>query len=174
MSCQARGQGQGQGWARGCGSPGGWLVAAGPGPALTEAGGRGRLYLGDRLLTQGPSWLEGAIVEQIGLCFPSRFPQEMLSNLAQSEELQRQFCLFQLQEQDRRLLELGSGPAEVRGVGARGGRSRRFPHGIPEPDWGCPVSPCPGGAGSSPRRGRGEGAGPVSALLARVPALLHG
>ncbi|NXO71406.1 CUL9 protein, partial [Phainopepla nitens] len=65
-----------------------------------------RLYLGDRLLTQGPSWLEGGIVEQIGLCFPSRFPQDMLSNLAESEELQRQFCLFQLQEQDRRLLEL--------------------------------------------------------------------
>ncbi|NXQ44873.1 CUL9 protein, partial [Catharus fuscescens] len=65
-----------------------------------------RHYLGDRLLTQGPSWLEGGIVEQIGLCFPSRFPQDMLSNLAESEELQRQFCLFQLQEQDKRLLEL--------------------------------------------------------------------
>ncbi|NXN71436.1 CUL9 protein, partial [Himantopus himantopus] len=65
-----------------------------------------RLYLGDRLLAQGPSWLEGAIVEQIGLCFPSRFPQEMLSNLAESEELQQQFRLFQLQEQDKRLLEL--------------------------------------------------------------------
>ncbi|NWR42689.1 CUL9 protein, partial [Regulus satrapa] len=65
-----------------------------------------RHYLGDRLLTQGPSWLEGGIVEQIGPCFPSRFPQDMLSNLAESEELQRQFCLFQLQEQDKRLLEL--------------------------------------------------------------------
>ncbi|NXU41531.1 CUL9 protein, partial [Drymodes brunneopygia] len=65
-----------------------------------------RHYLGDRLLTQGPSWLEGGIVEQIGLCFPCRFPQDMLSNLAESEELQRQFRLFQLQEQDKRLLEL--------------------------------------------------------------------
>ncbi|NWY63351.1 CUL9 protein, partial [Chionis minor] len=65
-----------------------------------------RHYLGDRLLAQGPSWLEGAIVEQIGLCFPSRFPQEMLSNLAESEELQQQFYLFQLQERDKRLLEL--------------------------------------------------------------------
>ncbi|KAF1667525.1 Cullin-9, partial [Aptenodytes patagonicus] len=65
-----------------------------------------RHYLGDRLLAQGPSWLEGAIVEQIGLCFPSRFPQKMLSNLAESEELQQQFYLFQLQEQDKRLLEL--------------------------------------------------------------------
>ncbi|XP_033369216.1 cullin-9-like [Parus major] len=74
-----------------------------------------RLYLGDRLLTQGPSWLEGGIVEQIGLCFPSRFPQDMLSNLAQSEELQRQFCLFQLQEQDKRLLELDTGLDEVLG-----------------------------------------------------------
>ncbi|XP_058690591.1 cullin-9-like isoform X2 [Poecile atricapillus] len=74
-----------------------------------------RLYLGDRLLTQGPSWLEGGIVEQMGLCFPSRFPQDMLSNLAQSEELQRQFCLFQLQEQDKRLLELDTGLHEVLG-----------------------------------------------------------
>ncbi|KFV19818.1 Cullin-9, partial [Tauraco erythrolophus] len=65
-----------------------------------------RHYLGDRLLVQGLSWLEGAIVEQIGLCFPSRFPQEMLSNLAESEELQQQFYLFQLQERDKRLLEL--------------------------------------------------------------------
>ncbi|KFO77187.1 Cullin-9, partial [Cuculus canorus] len=65
-----------------------------------------RHYLGDRLLAQGSSWLEGAVMEQIGLCFPSRFPQEMLSNLAESEELQQQFYLFQLQEQDRRLLEL--------------------------------------------------------------------
>ncbi|XP_051648888.1 cullin-9-like isoform X4 [Manacus candei] len=72
-----------------------------------------RHYLGDRLLTQGPSWLEGGIVEQIGLCFPSRFPQDMLSNLAESEELQRQFCLFQLQEQDKRLLELDTGLDEV-------------------------------------------------------------
>ncbi|RMC07795.1 hypothetical protein DUI87_15264 [Hirundo rustica rustica] len=75
-----------------------------------------RLYLGDRLLTRGPSWLEEGIVEQLGPCFPSRFPQEMLSNLAESEELQRQFCLFQLQEQDRRLLELDVGPDEVLGA----------------------------------------------------------
>ncbi|XP_054146207.1 cullin-9-like [Melozone crissalis] len=75
-----------------------------------------RHYLGDRLLTQGPSWLEGGIVEQIGLCFPSRFPQDMLSNLAESEELQRQFSLFQLQEQDKRLLELDMGLDEVLGT----------------------------------------------------------
>ncbi|XP_040467665.1 cullin-9 isoform X6 [Falco naumanni] len=68
-----------------------------------------RHYLGDRLLAQGPSWLEGAVVEQIGLCFPSRFPQDMLSNLAESEELQQQFYLFQLQEQDKWLLELDTG-----------------------------------------------------------------
>ncbi|XP_062346714.1 cullin-9-like [Cinclus cinclus] len=77
-----------------------------------------RHYLGDRLLTQGPSWLEGGVVEQIGLCFPSRFPQDMLSNLAESEELQRQFCLFQLQEQDKRLLELDTGLDEVLGTAA--------------------------------------------------------
>ncbi|KAM8809295.1 cullin-9-like [Eudromia elegans] len=67
-----------------------------------------RYYLGDRLLAQGPSWLEGAVVEQLALCFPSRFPQQMLSNVAEAEELQQQFQLFQLQEQDRQLLELGS------------------------------------------------------------------
>lgn len=61
-------------------------------------------------------------MEQIGLCFPSRFPQDMLSNLAESEELQRQFCLFRLQEQDKRLLELDTGPDEVRGMGPWGGR----------------------------------------------------
>uniref|UniRef100_H0Z2S2 Cullin 9 n=1 Tax=Taeniopygia guttata TaxID=59729 RepID=H0Z2S2_TAEGU len=94
-----------------------------------------RHYLGDRLLTQGPSWLEEGIVEQIGLCFPSRFPQDMLSNLAESEELQRQFCLFQLQEQDKRLLELDTGLDEVRGKGVWGGRRPpAFPAGIPEPD----------------------------------------
>ncbi|KAM6272206.1 cullin-9-like isoform 2-T2 [Spheniscus humboldti] len=76
----------------------------------------GRHYLGDRLLAQGPSWLEGAIVEQIGLCFPSRFPQKMLSNLAESEELQQQFYLFQLQEQDKRLLELDTGLDEALGT----------------------------------------------------------
>ncbi|XP_077638048.1 cullin-9 [Lonchura striata] len=75
-----------------------------------------RHYLGDRLLTQGPSWLEEGIVEQIGLCFPSRFPQDMLSNLAESEELQRQFRLFQLQEQDKWLLELDTGLEEVLGT----------------------------------------------------------
>uniref|UniRef100_A0A8V0Z6L4 Cullin family profile domain-containing protein n=1 Tax=Gallus gallus TaxID=9031 RepID=A0A8V0Z6L4_CHICK len=68
-----------------------------------------RLYLGDRLLAQGPSWLEGAAVEQMGLCFPRRFPQEMLSDLAASEELRRHFGLFRLQERDRRLLERGLG-----------------------------------------------------------------
>ncbi|NWS73151.1 CUL9 protein, partial [Crotophaga sulcirostris] len=66
-----------------------------------------RLYLGERLLAQGPSWLEGAAVEQLGPCFPSRSPQAMLRDLAESEELQQRFRLFQLQERDRRLLERG-------------------------------------------------------------------
>ncbi|XP_065487069.1 cullin-9-like isoform X2 [Caloenas nicobarica] len=75
-----------------------------------------RHYLGDRLLAQGSSWLEGAVMEQIGLCFPSRFPQEMLRNLAESEELQQQFYLFRLQEQDKWLLELDTGLDEVLGT----------------------------------------------------------
>lgn len=55
-------------------------------------------------------------MEQMELCFPSRFPQEMLRNLAESEELRRQFCLFQLQERDKQLLELDTGLDEVRVV----------------------------------------------------------
>ncbi|XP_067389128.1 cullin-9-like [Emydura macquarii macquarii] len=68
-----------------------------------------RYYLGDRLLAQGNVWLEGAVIEQIGLCFPNRFPQQMLKNLSESEELQQQFQLFQLQQLDERLLELDAG-----------------------------------------------------------------
>ncbi|XP_069879789.1 cullin-9 isoform X1 [Dipodomys merriami] len=62
-------------------------------------------YMADRLLSLGSSWLEGAVLEQIGLCFPNRLPQLMLQSLSTSEELQRQFHLFQLQQLDRVLLE---------------------------------------------------------------------
>ncbi|XP_016847250.2 cullin-9 isoform X1 [Anolis carolinensis] len=64
-----------------------------------------RLYLGDRLLSQGKSWLECAVVEHIGLCFPNRFPQQMMKNLSELEEQQQQFHLFQLQQLDKGLLE---------------------------------------------------------------------
>ncbi|XP_049748576.1 cullin-9 isoform X1 [Elephas maximus indicus] len=62
-------------------------------------------YMADRLLGVGPSWLEGAVLEQIGPCFPNRLPQQMLQSLNTSEELQRQFHLFQLQQLDKLLLE---------------------------------------------------------------------
>ncbi|XP_074093096.1 cullin-7 isoform X2 [Macrotis lagotis] len=62
-------------------------------------------YLADRLLSLGPSWLEQAVLEQIGLCFPNRLPQQMLSSLSTSEELQHQFHLFQLEQIDQQLLE---------------------------------------------------------------------
>ncbi|XP_071074568.1 cullin-9 isoform X3 [Dasypus novemcinctus] len=62
-------------------------------------------YLADRLLSLGSSWLEGAVLEQIGLCFPNRLPQQMLQSLNTSEELQRRFHLYQLQQLDRLLLE---------------------------------------------------------------------
>ncbi|XP_051008836.1 LOW QUALITY PROTEIN: cullin-9 [Acomys russatus] len=62
-------------------------------------------YMADRLLSLGSSWLEGAVLEQIGLCFPNRLPQLMLHSLSISEELQHQFHLFQLQQLDRQLLE---------------------------------------------------------------------
>ncbi|CAM5103994.1 unnamed protein product [Eretmochelys imbricata] len=72
-----------------------------------------RYYLGDRLLAQGNVWLERAVVEQIGLCFPNRFPQQMLKSLSESEELQQQFHLFQLQQLDKRLLELDAGQEDA-------------------------------------------------------------
>lgn len=65
-----------------------------------------RYYLGDRLLSQGKTWLECAVVEHIGLCFPNRFPQQMLKNLSELEEQQQQFHLFQLEQLDKHLLEL--------------------------------------------------------------------
>lgn len=64
-----------------------------------------RHYMADRLLSLGSSWLEGAVLEQIGSCFPHRLPQQMLQTLSASEQLQRQFHLFQLQRLDRLLLE---------------------------------------------------------------------
>ncbi|XP_076831652.1 cullin-9 isoform X2 [Brachyhypopomus gauderio] len=65
-----------------------------------------RYYLGDRLLSQGKVWLEGAVIEQIGTCFPNRFPQQMLSNLSESEELQQEFHLYQLQQLDKSLQDM--------------------------------------------------------------------
>ncbi|XP_038154264.1 cullin-9 isoform X4 [Cyprinodon tularosa] len=64
-----------------------------------------RYYLGDRLLAQGNVWLESAVIAQIGSCFPSRFPQQMLKNLSESAELQQEFHLYRLQQLDRQLQE---------------------------------------------------------------------
>lgn len=66
---------------------------------------RCRHYMADRLLGVGSSWLEGAVLEQIGLCFPNRLPQQMLRSLSTSEELQRQFHVYQLQQLDKLFLE---------------------------------------------------------------------
>ncbi|XP_058931616.1 cullin-7 [Kogia breviceps] len=63
-------------------------------------------YMADRLLSVGSSWLEGAVLEQIGPCFPNRLPQQMLLSLSTSEELQRQFHVYQLQRLDQELLKL--------------------------------------------------------------------
>ncbi|XP_008064323.1 cullin-7 isoform X2 [Carlito syrichta] len=63
-------------------------------------------YMADRLLGVGSSWLEGAVLEQIGPCFPNRLPQQMLRSLSASEELQRQFHVYQLQRLDQELLKL--------------------------------------------------------------------
>uniref|UniRef100_UPI0037E7245D cullin-9 isoform X3 n=1 Tax=Semicossyphus pulcher TaxID=241346 RepID=UPI0037E7245D len=64
-----------------------------------------RYYLGDRMLAQGNVWLESAVIDQIGSCFPSRFPQQMLKNLSESSELQQEFHLYRLQQLDRCLQE---------------------------------------------------------------------
>ncbi|XP_037638018.1 cullin-9 isoform X3 [Sebastes umbrosus] len=64
-----------------------------------------RYYLGDRLLAQGNVWLESAVIDQIGSCFPSRFPQQMLKNMSESAELQQEFHLYRLQQLDRCLQE---------------------------------------------------------------------
>lgn len=42
-------------------------------------------------------------MDQIGSCFPSRFPQQMLKNLSESAELQQEFHLYRLQQLDRHL-----------------------------------------------------------------------
>ncbi|KAK1791072.1 hypothetical protein P4O66_002114 [Electrophorus voltai] len=65
-----------------------------------------RYYLGDRLLSQGKVWLESAVIEQIGTCFPNRFPQQMLTNLSESEELQQEFHLYRLQQLDKSLQDI--------------------------------------------------------------------
>uniref|UniRef100_A0A8C5RB83 Cullin 7 n=1 Tax=Laticauda laticaudata TaxID=8630 RepID=A0A8C5RB83_LATLA len=65
-----------------------------------------RYYLGERLLSLGNTWLESAVVEQIGLCFPSRYPQQMLKNLSELEQQQQEFHLFQLQQLDKHFLEV--------------------------------------------------------------------
>ncbi|KAM7385977.1 hypothetical protein PAMP_002009 [Pampus punctatissimus] len=64
-----------------------------------------RYYVGDRLLAQGNVWLESAVIDQVGSCFPSRFPQQMLKNLSESAELQQEFHLYRLQQLDRNLQE---------------------------------------------------------------------
>lgn len=50
-------------------------------------------------------WLETTVVDQIGSCFPSRFPQQMLKNLSESADLRQEFHLYRLQQLDRRLQE---------------------------------------------------------------------
>ncbi|XP_063158524.1 cullin-9-like isoform X2 [Candoia aspera] len=65
-----------------------------------------RYYLGERLLSQGNTWLESAVVERIGLCFPSHYPQQMLKNLSELEQQQQEFHLFQLQQLDKHLLDV--------------------------------------------------------------------
>ncbi|XP_034041458.1 cullin-9 isoform X2 [Thalassophryne amazonica] len=64
-----------------------------------------RHYLGDRLLARSNVWLESAVIDQIGSCFPGRFPQQMLKNLGESAELQQEFHLYRLQQLDRNLQE---------------------------------------------------------------------
>ncbi|KAM7136969.1 cullin-7 isoform 2-T3 [Molossus nigricans] len=83
-------------------------------------------YMADRLLSLGSSWLEGAVLEQIGLCFPNRLPQQMLQSLSTSEELQRQFHVYQLQQLDQELLRLEDTEKKIQvGHEARGKEHER-------------------------------------------------
>ncbi|XP_028676954.1 LOW QUALITY PROTEIN: cullin-9 [Erpetoichthys calabaricus] len=72
-----------------------------------------RYYLGDRLLGRGKVWLESAVIEQIGTCFPNRLPQQMLKNLRESEELQQEFHLYRLQQLDKILQDTNEEMMEV-------------------------------------------------------------
>uniref|UniRef100_UPI00398EEEB8 cullin-9 isoform X1 n=1 Tax=Pristiophorus japonicus TaxID=55135 RepID=UPI00398EEEB8 len=65
-----------------------------------------RYYLADRLLGQGKVWLERAVIDHFGTCFPSRYPQQMLNNLTESDELQQEFHLYRLQQLDKKLEDL--------------------------------------------------------------------
>eukprot|EP00079_Xenopus_tropicalis_P031814 XP_017945585.1 PREDICTED: cullin-9 isoform X1 [Xenopus tropicalis] len=78
-----------------------------------------RHYLADRLLSLGPSWLESSVVDHIGICFPNRFPQQMLKNLQEASDLQREQHLFCLQEMDTGLLsdEEGEDMEEEESIG---------------------------------------------------------
>ncbi|XP_035255877.1 cullin-9 isoform X2 [Anguilla anguilla] len=76
-----------------------------------------RYYLGDRLLGQGKVWLESAVIDQIGTCFPNRFPQQMLKNLRESEELQQEFHLYRLQQLDKTLQDQDEEMAEDQAPG---------------------------------------------------------
>lgn len=46
------------------------------------------------------------MIEQIGTCFPERFPQQMLSNLSESDKLQQEFHLYRLQQLDKSLQDV--------------------------------------------------------------------
>ncbi|XP_073415075.1 cullin-7 isoform X2 [Dendrobates tinctorius] len=63
-----------------------------------------RHYLADRLLSLGPCWLENTVVDHIGICFPNRFPQQMLKNLQEGKDLLQEEHLYRLQEHDREVL----------------------------------------------------------------------
>lgn len=76
--------------------------------------------MADRLLGVGSSWLEGAVLEQIGPCFPNRLPQQMLRSLSMSEELQRQFHVYQLQRLDQELLKLEDTEKKIQVGGGKG------------------------------------------------------
>ncbi|XP_040203798.1 cullin-9-like [Rana temporaria] len=63
-----------------------------------------RHYLAERLLTFGLCWLENFVVDRIGICFPNQFPQQMLKNLQEAKDLQREEHLYWLKEEDTELL----------------------------------------------------------------------
>lgn len=109
------------------------------------------------------------MVDQIGSCFPSRFPQQMLKNLSESAELQQEFHLYRLQQLDRNLQEQD----QVRGASQQ-------QHNMPNNSSYSSLMPSfvavddGGGVGGVRGRSRSPGSGSVTTLLGRLLALLPG
>ncbi|CAN0411220.1 unnamed protein product [Lampetra planeri] len=65
-----------------------------------------RFYLAERLLTLGPHYAEVEAVMELALCFPAKFPQRLLQDVAESTSAMTDFQQHQLEQFDRRMAAL--------------------------------------------------------------------